>query len=395
MTKEEVLNALDVIEKEYQIDIRKTQARLKKIKEELYHIPDLKSKYEANSFTEKEAAIVDEYEDLILGSFLCLQRKNEKIRALKDKIENDAKKMLEIFDGDYPNVLQGTATNNFSKVKGSHKNFETMPYSTKAKTTQKIGDDDFTVMIENFSEKSCLRASTQKLLMALLIEFTETGGQDTSITLPLRKYMQWRGLTNEVSARRQVNEALETLYSISLSFTQNKRQKRKKFSRDYRDMRLVIDKGIKNGVIKCTFHPEFYELLKSYTVMPINRKMLMLDDRRNPHAFYFLKFLSEYVNMNYGKPNQNIISVKSLLNSSPEMPTYEEIQSQNRHYDERIIEPFIRDMNVLQDIQAIIWHFEDSDCVKSWDSFIKAKIHFELLNYPLRALPDKKTTNKA
>ena len=90
MTNQEIANALDAIEMEYQNDIRETEKRVNQLKEELSHISDLSAKYEANNFTPEEAAIVDEYENL-KGDWRiqCLQRKDDKIRALKARIEND------------------------------------------------------------------------------------------------------------------------------------------------------------------------------------------------------------------------------------------------------------------------------------------------------------------
>ena len=392
MNKEELKNALDVIEAEYQNDIRETQARVNKIKKKLSHISDLKAKYAANVFTVEEAAIVDEYESYTFWRLQCFQRKNEKIIALKKKLENESKELLKSIE-EYSNVIQGTATNKLSKVRAKNKDFKVAPYSKIGETTQKIGKDEFTVILKNFSEDSCLKPSTHKLLTALLIEFTENNSKDTKVELPLKKYMAMRGIKDEDSARRQVDEDLERLFDLSIRFQQGTRKNRK-YSRNYLDMRFVIKKGIKNGIISCTFAPDFYEVLKNYTVMPMAKKALMLDDRYNPHAFFFLKFLCEYVNMNYGKPNQNVISVESLLKSSPEMPLYEDIQKGDRDYKRKIIEPFIRDLNVLAEMNVIKWRLEPENALDNWNNFIKAKVYFELLNYPVRALPEREKAGR-
>ena len=400
MTKKEVMNALDVIEMEYQNDIRETEKRVNKIRNELYAIPDLDAKYKANSFTEEEAAIVDEYEDLIDWQMQCLARKEEKEIALKAKVEAEANELLGLFNADYLPVRQGIATNKLSKVRGRKKDFEFDELLKSGKTIQNIGGDVITVLLANYADNKRLRASTYKLLMALLMEFTETNAKDTTVTLPLKKYMELRGLTNEVAARRQVNEDLEILYSLSLSITYGakpKNARERKSRRNYMDMRLVIKKGIKNSVISATFAPDFYEALKSYQLMPVAKKILALDDKNLPHAFYFLKFLLEYMNMNYFKANRQVISVASLLASSPEMPTYEEIHAQNRHYDERIIKPFEDNLNALQDMNILTWHYVQEPEKNDWDSFIKAKIYFELMNYPKRKRKEitKKTDNNA
>ena len=247
-------------------------------------------------------------------------------------------------------MRRGTATNKLTKIKSDVKSVKLDQITGKAI----IQRGDFSVRFENFPEITGLRTSTHKLFNALMIEFTETGGKDTKITLPLKKYMELRGLTNELSARRQVEADLETLYRISISFKEKLKGKK---PRDYSDMRLVIDKGIKKGVIYCTFHPDFYELMNSYRVMPMAKKALAIDDRYNKSSYYFLTRLLEHLNMNYFKPNRNIISVQTLLEATPEIPSYDEVAESGRHYRQQIIDPFQNDMDALAKMGAIKWEF--------------------------------------
>ena len=49
--------------------------------------------------------------------------------------------------------------------------------------------------------------------------------------------------------------------------------------------------------------------------------------------------------MNFGKPNENTISVKTLLGASPRLPSSEEVRSsQNHSIHRRIFLPFYRDL---------------------------------------------------
>ena len=54
--------------------------------------------------------------------------------------------------------------------------------------------------------------------------------------------------------------------------------------------------------------------------------------------------------MNYFKKNSDTISVKTLLECTPELPTYDEVISGDRAIARRIIEPFERDLNELEDV---------------------------------------------
>lgn len=293
-----------------------------------------------------------------------------------------------IINSSYAFMRQGAATNTLTKIRSIKENIELDTVTGKGI----IRRGEFSVSFENFSEITGLRTSTHKLLNALMMEFTETGAKDTKITLSLKKYMELRGLTNDLSARRQVEADLETLYSISISFKEKLKGKK---SHDYRDMRLVIDKGIKKGVIYCTFHPDFYELMKGYKVMPMAKKALAIDDRYNKSSYYFLTRLLEHINMNYFKPNKNIISVQTLLDATPEIPTYKEVAESGRHYIQQIIDPFDRDMNALEEIGTIKWEYchsnglpltDDELNKMDYDIFSKLLIKFELIGYPEREL---------
>ena len=317
------------------------------------------------------------------GFFTLLDKTNNSLAQALDK-NPQAKETL---NSNYALMRQGIAVNTLTKIKSSKKNMRVDEITGKV-TIQR---GDFKISFETWPEITGLRTSTHQLFNALMIEFTETGAKSTRITLPLKKYMELRGLTNELSARRQVEADLETLYRISISFKEKLKGKK---PRDYSDMRLVIDKGIKKGVIYCTFHPDFYGLMIGYRVMPMAKKALAIDDRYNKSSYYFLTRLSEHVNMNCFKSNRDIISVQTLLDATPEIPTYDEVAEGDRHYARHIIDPFERDMDALEKIGAIKWEYchsnglalTDDELEMSYDTFIKLLIKFELIGYPEREL---------
>lgn len=60
--------------------------------------------------------------------------------------------------------------------------------------------------------------------------------------------MKLCGLTDKKEARKQVNAALEVLFDVSISYDDSKNKNK---SRNYRDMRLVDDKGISHVLSIC------------------------------------------------------------------------------------------------------------------------------------------------
>ena len=57
--------------------------------------------------------------------------------------------------------------------------------------------------------------------------------------------------------------------------------------------------------------------------------------------------------MNIGKNNEDIISVKALLSDAPYIPSYEKVMKTGRQLNQRIIEPFERDMDALS--ETLCW----------------------------------------
>ncbi|MBQ8691529.1 MAG: hypothetical protein IJ520_00170 [Synergistaceae bacterium] len=322
---------------------------------------------------------------------------NRLIESAKQNRKARPEKLLRVSNNDYAFMRQGVLTNTLTQLKSNSKNIELNKMTGTA--TMKRGN--LTVSFEKFSEIIGLRTSTHKLLDALMIEFTETGGRDTEITLPLKKYMELRGLKNERSAREQVEADLETLFNAKITFTEKLRGKK---TADFLDARLVINKGIRRGIIYCTFNPIFHEYMLQHGVMLMAKKALALDDRYHPHCYYIIKKLLEHKCMNFYKSNSNIISVKSLLEAAPGIPTYDEVAAHDRHYERQIITPFENEMDSLEEKGLIKWEYchsnelplSDDELEKmDYYTFSKLLIKFELIGYPERELKQLPNSTKS
>lgn len=283
----------------------------------------------------------DKYQEFIDFVHFSIKGREELVKRLNNLGEN---KPVKIFT----KLLQGTATNKLTKI-NSTKNKKAVADPNTG--TLKISREDFTVKLHGYLVNRGLRQSAHQLLDALLEVYTNSGGHSELITLPLKNYMEIRGINDEKSARQQVKEDLETLSQIRIDFSQNLRGGRKN---DYFELGLIQpSKGIKNGVITVNLDSVFHTLLGGYKPMPYPFLLWKLSENHNPHAYYFLRKICEMKHMNSGKANEDTIAVLTLLESSPNMPTIEEIT--NRHYGERIIDPFERDMNALDEV--LTWQY--------------------------------------
>jgi hypothetical protein len=218
------------------------------------------------------------------------------------------------------------------------------------------------------------------------VVLTETGAKSPVVALSLEEYMAKRGLKDKKEARKQVANDLETLFNAQISF---KGKGGKGQEQDFHDMRIIDSKGIKNGVINVTFGTAFYNLLLGYPVMPYPAQLWTLNSRRNPNSFYLLRKIAEHKNMNVGKRNEDIIAVKTLLAVAPNLPSYEEVMATGRQLDQRIIQPFERDMDALED--TLTWEYchsknapltDEELSSLSYEVFKGLNVHIHWKQYP-------------
>lgn len=308
---------------------------------------------------------------------------------LKMILEYTSQLLREILDsksGLNPNFVlkvNGTAINKLTQLKPKKSD---MTVNRGGEATFKKGD--FTLKLKDFSKIAGLKTSTHQLLDALMIERTKHGGKDLTIRLNLDDFMEMRGLKDRKEARKQVDKDLETLFNARLSWSENTGRGKPK---SYIDMRLIESKGINRGVIAVKLTSSFAELLEGYYPMPYAKQTLKLSGKYNPNSYYFMNRIQQHKNMNIGKKNENLISVQTLLDTTPDIPTYEEVAEKNRRYRELIIEPFERDMDALD--ETLTWEYCHSNGVPLTDEELANMDYYTfeklLIQIYWRAYPDQ------
>ena len=303
-------------------------------------------------------------------------------------------------------MRQGQATNQLTKMNAlKHDNIKPDPLTGALKIT--TNDGDFILEIEHFNETAGVSTTTWQLLDALIQELTNNGMKSPKVRLSLSDYMNMRGLNDIKSAREQIKRELNTISHIRFHFQEiRKGKKRGGFVR----LAILGTNGLENGIIAAIFDTQFFEIMQSYNIMQYPLSLYKINSHTNPNSWYFGRKITEHKNMNYFKPNADIISVETLLNSSPVMPTFEEVTNTDRHYKSRIIEPFERDMNALD--ETLTWEYchengaaltneeleklyNDDKSTPSYNIFIKLLVKITWKYYPIRIEPPKKRTRKS
>ena len=283
----------------------------------------------------------------------------------------------------FSTIRQGTATNALTKIKPSTKRNTIIDTITGTAT---ITQGNLSITIPDFTKLTGFKTSTYQLLDALTVALTETGAKSSVVALSLEEYMKKRGLKDKKEARKQVADDLETLFNATISF---KEKRKKGQEQDFHDIRIIDSKGIRKGIITVSFGTVFYNILLGYPIMPYPSQFWELNSKRNPNSFYLLRKIAEHKNMNVGKKNEDIIAVKTLLAVAPNLPSYEEVMNTDRAISRRIIEPFERDMDALED--TLTWTYCHSNNTPltdeelssmSYDTFISLLIKIDWKQYP-------------
>lgn len=222
-----------------------------------------------------------------------------------------------------------------------------MNYTKFTKIRAEIEDKQCTIIIPEYFAPTGFKTSTYQLLDLITMHLTENGAKSPSVKFTLDEYMQRRGLKDRKAAREQVKADLQVLRGISIQW----KKKGGKKTEVYSSMNIADSGELKrNGIITFTFGGSFFNMLKSYPVMAYPAQLQKLNNKRNPNSYYLGRKISEHKNMNYGKANENIISVQTLLSVAPYIPSYEKVMETGRQLGQRIIKPFERDMDALQEM---------------------------------------------
>lgn len=290
-------------------------------------------------------------------------------------------------------MLNGTATNQLISLNSS----STQPVIDAITGNATIEQGTLKVFIDSYSELTGgLRVSTSKLLDACTIALTEANqyrGRDgeikPTVTISLDRFMELCGAPNTKASkdkmRRKVKEDLDTLYHISMEWTETSGKKQKDFAK----MRICEKVGILRGNITLSFSLDMARYLTNAYLMQYPIELLKLDERNaNIYPLGRKLLLHNSIDNNRRKGTANIISVTALLAVCPNIPTYEQVMSTDRAVDRRIKDRLETALNALAFIR---WEYSNSKGVAltkeqlaatDYKTFSKFYIHFEVLDAP-------------
>ncbi len=329
---------------------------------------------------------------------LSTKKKKSKKTSKLDKIVHDAqqKALLELKEP-YIAMLNGTATNQLTNI-----NINSIPPTIDVITgNATIEQGTLKVFIDKYSELKGVRTSTLKLLdvctMYLTNQNTYRGNNEkinTNVAIPLEQYMSLCGIPltkpSKDKTRRKVKEDLETLFHMSLEWTESSGKKTKDFAK----MRICDKIAIVRGNINFNFSKDMARYLTNAYIMQYPIELLKVDERNSNLYPLGRKLLLHYsMNNNRKKGTSNIISVKALLEVCPNIPTYEKVMSEGRQLDQRIRTPLEKALDTLNFIN---WEYSNSKGVPlteeqilstNYKTFKNLYIKFNVIGFPIKLDP--------
>lgn len=303
---------------------------------------------------------------------------NEHATALGSSLSND-------WGGAFVQVRQGTLTHNLSRISSSSTQIKTDNIAHY--TELSVSKAEYSLRLPDNFPTSRMRDSLYNLFDILMERYTAAGAKDEPIAATIQEYMEECGLRDRKTARATIEEDLETLQIAVISFRETRRGKP---TGAYFNLSLVEWQGVdRKGNIKVKFTPTAHGILKDYPVMPYAKRLRRIDGRRNPNSRAFLQKFLEHKRINIADPKrQDTLSVKTLLSVS-KLPSYAEVMTSDKHTTQRIIAPFERDMDALED--TLTWeycHRNGTPLTESelqnfdYDTFSKCLVTVEWIAYP-------------
>lgn len=286
---------------------------------------------------------------------------------------------------------QGVATNEITKILPKKTQLSMFNYNNITNTAG-ITINSVQMFIEHYKDDDCEITTNTWVFLNYLLHYNVAKGNQTPkvISFHVREYMDTRGLKDYRSARNQIEREMKNLNKITLSFTDKGKGKdveAKNF------MKIGIggnEYAINRGQVYFRLTDTFHDIVtKRFYLMPFPLRIFKLNMKYDAGQYYLLTRIAEHKNMNRNKPNENRISVQTLIDACPIYPRYEEIKEQGR-ISQRIIEPFEKDMDNIEEIK---WHYvkakgerltdkEKDEATSNYHQWADLIVEIEWASYP-------------
>lgn len=304
---------------------------------------------------------------------------------------------------------------NFPLVNAIFQSNKSELIENKLNNTGEIEKNKVTLRLENYIE-STYNLQTVKILILALEKLAEkmpckasleTIEKNRIVEITLDEYMERCNITSRNQARNQLNKTIRILTNdLKLSWTDSKHNIIYKDCRIFKEILEYGKNSVQYNRATIQFDFDFAKGLSYGYIMPLDRRILLIDIRKFPTAIPMALKMTVHKNMNVGKTNEDIISVKTLLNALADLPRYENLKIKTG-ISRKIIKPFINSLEQLVNVGIIdeFTFFEPKGKEINikvlermrYEDFKNWNVHFKINDFPriLKRRPrGKKEQNK-
>lgn len=141
---------------------------------------------------------------------------------------------------------------------------------------------------------------------------------------------------------------------------------------------------VANGVIYWNYNQDLFNQLMLYAPTDTPKELFAVDPRTS--AFYFGLYIAQNRRLNEGKPGREKIPMRTLIEKSPNLPTYAEVMKGNRNVSDRIIKKAFADLDALETLYYDFYtaageKVENPDAL-DYQTFINGYILVDYSDYP-------------
>jgi len=287
-------------------------------------------------------------------------------------------------EGDYMPIFSIPATTELIKV------INKKPTSVDRTGKAKIDMEKIGVEIEKYTQGDVFKVTTNMFLQMASNKLKELNNKKPqtleevkySVTLPIDEYMDKRKISHRQTAIEEIEKAADILTRIRIS------SKTGKTKFDYMNLfgRIKFDDDNYRKEIIIEFTPSFaFQLMDYFYNLPLLN--LRVDSNKFPNAAALSNYIANLLEIHRTQrktPEYRIFTIENLLENCPYIPTYEEVKKGNRAYANRIIEPFEKTMEALEEI--LTWEYcgslgkplKDEELAKpKYKDWVKWKVKIE------------------
>ena len=198
-----------------------------------------------------------------------------------------------------------------------------------------------------------IKNSAIQLLDILSVLMIESGNARTIIT-STKGIMNFKGLKDSKEAAKTIKRDLDILTAIVIHGEE--KLKGKKFN--YNAMHIISNYAYSHaGMINVCFDEYFLKVFNQSYLSYFPQELFKVDNHRFRYAYSIGRKIAMHKHINIGKPNENIISVKTLLDESG-LPSYENVmQNKHKQVDIYIIRPFENNLEHLKELGILSWEY--------------------------------------